>query len=119
MSKRYNIKNIAAGVWAKYNPIHIHLATVGRGFETKVLDKGDVLEDVVEDRITDEIRLLARQKRERPPVLELIELSDEDAAEETPETVVEKSGGKKSKKKSTPQLSDDEAKALEAGDKLP
>lgn len=141
MSKYFDIKNIGKGPW--FGAIKLHLSTPASGFEKVVLPAGGTLENIPEERITDHVRQLMKQKRERPPVIELVEV-DYDArmdarkkerelyilrakklkaaANESPVAApVEESGNKKkSKKKQQPEeLSAEEQAALEAGKDLP
>lgn len=141
MSKHYDIKNIASGPW--YGSIHLHLATSDRGYETVLLPAGGSLESIAEERITDHVRQLMKQKRERPPVVGLVEVDHEarlaERAKErelyilrakklkaievpaSTEVLPEDShiGRKKKFKKHSDDLSDEERIALESGKELP
>jgi len=70
--KFFDIKNPSGSHWR--GPVTVQLAAPGRGMETVTIPPGGVLEGVSESRISDHVRFLTRTVRERPPVLELVEV---------------------------------------------
>ena len=98
MSKLYDIKNISSGHWI--GPIQLHLSSGNRGYETIEIPTGGILKSIPEEKLTDQVRSLTKQKRERPPVIALIELEvkEEIKLEEVKEPAVEEFSSRKRRK---------------------
>lgn len=143
--KYFDIKNITKDRWE--SSVTLHLATEGSGFTYYSLTPGSILENVTEAQLSEQITTLSKQKRARPPVititeidydarmekkerelevarerarkkLELLTAVKQDEVLEAPESKVLPAPDTKKKKRKS-DLSDDEQKALEAGEELP
>lgn len=95
MGKYYDIKNISKDRWK--DNITLHLSEgAGRGYSYHSLLPGDVLESVPEEKISNQVRLLTKQKRSRPPVVQLVEVDYEARqAQKEKELAIIKSRGEK------------------------
>lgn len=69
----YDIHNISKGRLKGNITLHL-IADPGKGFSYHSLLVDDVLENVRADQISEQIRLLARDKRKRPAVIRLVEV---------------------------------------------
>lgn len=74
-TKHYDIKNISSGRWK--DTIDLHLSAGPYGYETVSLAPSKTLEGVREDQLSQQIKLLAKKKRERPPVITIEEIDIE------------------------------------------
>lgn len=121
--KYYDIRNISKDRW-KSN-LTLHLSAGYRGYEQVSLVPGGTLKNISEDRISDQIRFLAKSKRGRPPVLEIKEidyeerLNAEKKALDITHARSEKKAARRRVEEPEVELSPEEQEALESGEELP
>lgn len=140
MAKVYDIVNISEGRWK--GTVVLYLAAGDRkGVEHATLKAGATLQDVPEERLTEQVLNLMKSRRNRPPVLRFVEVDVEARKAEEEQRLallkaraekkaklreavkadeaVEAKPSKKKKSKKKDDLTDEEKAALEAGEPLP
>lgn len=76
MAKYYDIVNVSAGRLKGSITLHLFKG-IGLGYSYHNLPANGVLENVEKEQLSDQIRCLARSKKGRPPVIQLVEIDYE------------------------------------------